>query len=204
MDIMTPIMGLIMVSRSPLLQGMEPLLWDLLWSVSRAGAGLLITPPLMEVTSATESLSRRDSVSLLSVWALLDLLVLREGMDCLAEMVTRALLEPLASEERLETPERMVPLVFLEEMGRTDFLDPRVLQERTDLMAMLGLLVPLDCLVPRDRPELLDPEGGLETRELMDLLAHQGHQDPRARMVAMDPLALLDLLDSMETLDLRD
>ena len=69
---------------------------------------------------------------------------------------------------------------------------------------MLGLLVPLDCLDPRDLPEPLDPEGDLETRELMDLLAHQGHQDPRARMVAMDPLALLDLLDSMETLDLRD
>ena len=70
-------------------------------------------------------------------------------------------------------------------------------------MAMSGLLVPPDYLVPRDRPEPLDPEGGLETRELMDLLVHQGHRDPRARTVAMDPLALLDLLDSMETLDLR-
>ena len=132
MDIMTPIMGLIMVSRSPLLQGMEPLCWDLLWSVSRAGAGLLITPPSMEVTSAMENLSRRDSVSLLSVWALLDLRVLPEGMDCLAEMVTRALLGPLASEEHPETQERMAPLVFLEEMERTDFLDPKVLQEETD------------------------------------------------------------------------
>ena len=71
-------------------------------------------------------------------------------------------------------------------------------------MAMSGLLVPLDCLDPRDRPELLDPEGGLETRELMDLLAHQEHRDPQARTVAMDPLALLDHPDSMETLVLRD
>ena len=132
MDIMTPIMVLIMVSRSPLLQGMEPLCWDLLWSVSRAGAGSWTTLPLMEVTSVTENLSRRDSVSLPSVWALLDLLVLREGMDCLAEMVIRALLGPLASEELLGTQERMALLVFLEEMERTDFLDPKVLQEKTD------------------------------------------------------------------------
>lgn len=132
MDIMTPIMVLIMVSRSPLLQGMEPLCWDPLWSVSRAGAGSWTTPPSMEVTSATESPSRRGSVSLLSVWALLDLRVLREGMDCLGETATRALLGPLASEEHLETQERMVPLVFLEEMETTESLDPRVRQERTD------------------------------------------------------------------------
>ena len=86
----------------------------------------------MGVTSATEIQWRRDSVSLLSVWALQDLRVLREGMDCLGEMATRALLGYLASEEHLETQERMVPLVFLEEMETTEFLDPRVRQERTD------------------------------------------------------------------------
>lgn len=62
-------------------------------------------------------------------------------------------------------------------------------------MAMSVLLAPLDCRDLRDLPELLDPEEGLETRGRTALLAHRGHQDPQARMVAMVPPARLDLPD---------
>ena len=129
---MEDITALTMVSRSPLLQDTAPLCWEGLWSVSRAGAGLWTTPPSMVVTSATENQWRRDSVSLLSVWDPLDHRVPLGGMDCLAEMATQALLVFLDSEERLVTPERMVPPAFLEEMERTEFLDPKVRQERMD------------------------------------------------------------------------
>ena len=53
-------------------------------------------------------------------------------MDCLAEMATQALLVFPDSEEHLVTLERMVPPAFLEEMERTEFLDPKVRQERMD------------------------------------------------------------------------
>ena len=86
----------------------------------------------MGVTSATENQWRRDSVSLLSVWDPLDHRVPLGGMDYLAEMATQALLVFLDSEERLVTPERMGPPAFLEEMERTEFLDPKVRQERMD------------------------------------------------------------------------
>lgn len=129
---MEDITALTMVSRSPLLQVTAPLCWEGLWSVSRAGAGLWTTPPSMGVTSATENQWRRDSVSLLSVWDLLDHRGPLGEMDCLVEMATQALLVFLDSEERLVTPERMVLLEFLEEMERTEFLDPKVRPARMD------------------------------------------------------------------------
>ena len=185
----------IMVSRWPLLQVMAPLCWEELWSVSRAGAGLWITPPSMEVTSATENQSRRDSVSLLSVSDLLDPQGLPEGMDCQVETATQALLVSLDSEERLEPQERMVAPVFLEEMGRTEYLDLKVRQARMDSMVKSVLLVPLDCLGHRDPPGLRGLGEDLETRGRTDLWARQERRGHQARMAAMDPLDPLDLPD---------
>ena len=192
MDLITV---LIMVSRSPLLQVMVPLCWEELWSVSRAGAELWTTPPSMEVTSATENQSRRDSVSQLSVSDLRDPQGLREGMDYLVEMETQALLVFLDSEERLDNQERMVAPVFLEEMGRTEYLDPKVRQERMVSMVRWVLLVPLGCQGHRDRPGLRGPGGDLETRGRTDLWARQERRGHQARMAAMDPLDPRDLPD---------
>ena len=196
MDLITVLITvLIMVSRSPRLQVTVPLCWEELWSVSRAGAGLWITPPSMEVTSATENQWRRDSVSLPSVSDPRDPQGLREGMDCLVEMATQALLVSLVSGERLDNQERMVAPVFLEEMEMTEYLDPKVRQERMVSMAMWVLLAPLDCPGHRDPRELRGPGGDSETRGRTDLWARLARRDPQARMAAMDHLDPRDLPD---------
>ena len=123
----------------------------------------------MEVTSVTERLQRRGSVSLLSAWDLLDLRGLREEMVFQGEMETQALLVSRVSEELLARQERMVALDYLEETERTVFLDLKVHQEKMGSMEILDLQVPLDFLDLRVLRELLGLEDGLETRGLMDL-----------------------------------
>ena len=123
----------------------------------------------MEVTSVTERLQRRGSVSLLSAWDLLDLRGLQEEMVFQGEMETQALLVSRVSEELLARQERMVALDCLEQTERTVFLELKVHQEKMGSMEILDLQVPLDFLDLRVLRELLGLEDGLETRGLMDL-----------------------------------